>query len=143
MSKPRYHWWAYAKAMVKIYPDLKREYDRLHSLQTSARLSGVPNAKRYTRSTENIALRHLPRARQKEYDAVTHAIDLTKQMRSSRERLAVVDMVLWRGTHNIAGAALQLYISEISARRYHSDFIRLVGFCYGLEDMEELHGLEE
>lgn len=143
MSKPRYHWWAYAKAMVKIYPDLKREYDRLHSLQTSACLNGVPNTKRYTRSTENIALRYLPRARQKEYDAVTHAIDLTKQMRSSKERLAVVDMVLWRGTHNIAGAALQLYISEISARRYHSDFIRLVGFCYGLEDMEELHGLEE
>lgn len=137
MSKPRYHWWAYAKAMVKIYPDLKREYDRLHSLQTSACLNGVPNTKRYTRSTENAALRQLPPARQREYDAVTKAIEQTEKTQCGSDRLAVINMVLWRGTHNIDGAAMQLHISEITAKRYHSDFIRLVGFCYGLEDMQE------
>lgn len=136
MSSPRYHWWAYAKAMVRIYPKLKREYDLLHAPRITANIGGVPGSGEYSRSTENAALRKLPPARQKEYDAVTEAIERTKRMRSGKERLAVVNMVLWRGTHNIDGAALQLYISEITAKRYHSDFIRLVGFCYGLEDVE-------
>lgn len=144
MSKPRYHWWAYAKAMVRIFPDLKREFDQLRTHRVTSSISGVRGAGGYSRSTENAALRKLPPARQKEYDAVTEAIERTKRMHSGKERLAVVNMVLWQGTHNIDGAALQLYISESSARRYHSDFIRLVGFCYGLEDeVGGQDGLEE
>ncbi len=135
MSKPRYHWWAYAKAMVRIYPDLKHKYDALHDQQIAVILQGLPGGKGgISRTTETTALRQLPPARQREYDAVTQAIEQTKRMRTGTERLAVVDMVLWKRSHNVDGAALQLYISETTARRYHSDFIRLVGFCYGLED---------
>lgn len=134
MSKPRYHWWSYAKAIVRLYPELKREYDTLHDQRVTASIAGLPGSGNRSRSTENVALRQLPPARQREYNAVTKAIEQTKQMQSGKDRLAVINMVLWKGTHNIDGAAMQLYISEITAKRYHSDFIRLVGFCYGLED---------
>ncbi len=138
MSKPRYHWWAYAKAMVRLYPELKLEYDALHAQRVTGDFARLPGGKGgVSRSTEVSALRQLPPARQREYDAVTKAIEQTKRMRTGAERLAVVDMVLWKGSYNVDGAALQLYISESTARRYHSDFIRLVGFCYGLEDRTE------
>lgn len=136
MSKPRYHWWSYAKAIVRLYPELKREYDELHDQRVTVNIANLPGSDNRSRSTENTALRQLPPARQREYDAVTKAIEQTKRMRSGQDRLAVINMVLWRGTHNIDGAAMQLYISEITAKRYHSDFIRLVGVCYGLEDRE-------
>ncbi len=138
MSKPRYHWWSYAKAMVRLYPRLKLEYDEIHAQSITGDPERLPSGKGHiSRSTEITALRQLPSARQREYDAVTRAIEQTKQMRTGADRLAVVNMVLWKGSHNVDGAALQLYISETTARRYHSDFIRLVGFCYGLEDLEE------
>lgn len=137
MSKPRYHWWPYAKAMVRLYPELKREYDELHNQRIAASMDNLPRPGTCSRSTENTALRQLPSARQREYDAVTKAIEQTKLMKSGLDRLSVVNMVLWRGTHNIDGAAMQLHISEITAKRYHSDFIQLVGFCYGWEDVKE------
>lgn len=137
MSKPRYGWWSYAKHIVRSYPALKEEYDELHRQRITASSTGLPGAGNYTRTTENTALRQLPRARQRELDAVEKAISKTRLLRSGSDRLKVIDLVLWKGTHNIDGAAMQLYISEATARIYHRDFIRLVGFCYGLEDMEE------
>ena len=134
MSKPRYGWWSYAKHMVRQYPKLKQEYELLHNQHITAEMTGMPGTKTVSRSTERTALRQLPPARQREYDAVQKAIEKTKLLRTGGDRLAVVDMVLWKRTHNVDGAALKLYISEATATRYHSDFIRLVGFCYGLED---------
>lgn len=137
MSKPRYGWWSYAKHMVRSYPALKCEYDALHRQRITANITGLPRTGNYSRSAENVVLRQLPRARQRELDAVEMAITKTKLMPSGADRLKVIDLVLWKGTHNIGGAAMQCNISETTAVRYHTDFIRLVGFCYGLEDVAE------
>lgn len=134
MSKPRYGWWSYAKYMVRKYPELKREYDALHSQRITAAVTGMPSGGGLSDPTAITALRQLPPARQREYDAVRKAIEKTKLMKTGQERLAVIDLVFWKGTHNIDGAALKINISEKTATNYHSDFIRLVGFCYGLED---------
>lgn len=134
MSKPRYGWWSYAKYMVRKYPELKREYNALHSQQVTAAVTGMPSGGGLSDPTAITALRQLPPARQREYDAVRKAIEKTKLMKTGQERLAVIELVLWKGTHNIEGAALKINISEKTATNYHSDFIRLVGFCYGLED---------
>lgn len=137
MSKPRYHWWAYAKAMVRMYPQLKQEYDAIHSQRVTADLEKLPNSKGGAfRSTEVTTLRQLPPARQREYDAVAKAIELTKKRQNGADRLALIDLVFWKGTHSLDGAAYKLCISDTTARRYHGDFIRLVGFCYGLEDAD-------
>ena len=138
MSKPRYHWWAYAKAIVRMYPQLKREYEALHTQRITGDPENVRGGKGgVSRSVEITALRQLPPARQKEYDAVTKAIELTQRLPSGETRLAFVDLVFWKQTHKVESAALKLYISESTARRYHTEFIRLVGFCYGLEDVTE------
>lgn len=134
MSKPRYIWWSYAKAMIRQYPVLMKEYNDLHRHNTAAIITGVPGGNSMHRTTETVALRQLPPARQREYDAVEKAIVLTKRRQNGAAVLALIDLVLWKQTHNLAGAAQLLYISESTANRYHSEFIRLVGFCYGLED---------
>ena len=60
MSSPRYGWWSYAKAMIRAYPQLHREYEQLHSQKVTASISGMPGGGGASRTTEDIALRRLP-----------------------------------------------------------------------------------
>ena len=134
MSKPRYGWWSYAKYMVREYPKRKAEYQdlkRIHPAQEISRIAGkVPGG----RTTENVALRQLPPAKQAEYDAVSKAIEQTEHLITGPERLAVIDMVFWKQSHTLDGAAYAAGISYDTAVGYHRDFVRLVGFNRGLED---------
>ncbi len=132
MSKPREIWWAYAKAMIRAYPKRKQEYDAIHTQTVTADLSGMPRGGGASRTTEMIALRQLPQTHQKEYDAVHKAITITRRRPDGEARLKVIDLVYWKKTHNIAGAAQQVPCHEKTAKTYHRDFIYLVADCYGL-----------
>ena len=136
MSKPRYKWWTYAKAVVRSYPELKREYNAIRSQRISANLSNMPAGKGLVRGAEITALKQLPPARQREYDAVAKAIDITKRYKNGDERLKIIDLVYWKKSHNVAGAALEVGYSDARGKQLHGEFIRLVGFCMGLEDAE-------
>ena len=137
MSKPRYGWWSYAKYMVRVYPALRREYQELQSQRITQESSVVSGTAGITRTTENAALRQLSPAKQAEYDAVTKAIEATKILKNGKERLAIIDMVFWKKSHNIDGAAYVLNYSGISGERFHRDFLRLVGYYRGLCDSVE------
>ena len=137
MSKPRYIWWSYAKAMVRQYPNLKREYEDLHRQKVTASMTGMPGGGSAYRTTETVATRQLSPVKQKEFDAVEKAITKTKRQNNGKERLTVIELVLWKEATTIEGAAQKLYCSKETAWRYHRDFIRLVGCCYGLVDPEQ------
>lgn len=66
--------------------------------------------------------------------AVQRAIEQTERMENGGERLQVVDMVFFRQTHTLEGAALMVPCSERTARRWHTDFIKCVAKEYGLMD---------
>ena len=102
MSKPRYDWWGYIKAVIRRYPELKG------------------------REVSGIALR--------EKEAVEAAIAATERMQNGRDRLDVVDMVFWKKTHTLSGAALMVPCSERTARRWHTEFIKEVAKSFGLMD---------
>ena len=68
----------------------------------------------------------------KERMAVQQAIDETDRMENGKERLQVVDLVFFRQTHTLEGAAMMIPCSERTARRWHTDFIKLVAKKYGL-----------
>lgn len=137
MSKPRYKWWSYAKHMVRDYPALKAEYEALHDQKVTQDYSQIRGSKTVRRSAEDVALKTFPKAKQAEYDAVTEAIEKTKILKTGAERLKLIDMVFWKQIHTLDGAAYALCLSYETAKQYHRDFIRLVGFCYGLEDIDE------
>jgi hypothetical protein len=131
MSKPRYKWWSYIKAIIRDYPSLKRKHDDLLSTPITANISGMPKGSNVSRNTENTALKQLPPDEQKEYDSVKKAIETTERYNNGRSRLMVIDMVLWKATHTLEGAALMIPCNVQTAKAWHGEFIRLVASSYG------------
>ena len=68
----------------------------------------------------------------REKDAVQNAIDKTLEKDDGKDRIKVIELVFFRQTHTIDGAAQVVCCSERTARRWHTDFIRLVAKEYGL-----------
>lgn len=134
MSKPRYDWWGYVKGMIRRYPSLKEEYADLHRQSVTQSYTGMPGGGGSGRTVEEIALRELPTTKQREYEAVRRAVAATERMKNSCDRLKVIDLVFWKQTHTLEGAAMMIPCSYRTARRYHEDFIKLVASAYGLMD---------
>ena len=67
------------------------------------------------------------RVNENEYAAVAAAIAETERMSAGADRMKIATMVLLKGSHTLAGAALNIPCSERTAQRYHADFIRAVG----------------
>lgn len=66
--------------------------------------------------------------------AVQRAVDATMAMENGVERMQVIEMVFFKQTHTLEGAALMVPCSQRTARRWHTDFIKLVAKEYGLTD---------
>lgn len=132
MSKPRYRWWGFVRKMIRDYPGLKAELDDLHSQSITANTSGMPSGGGEGRTVEAIAMRTLPPDDQKAYDAVNRAIEITALRASGEERLAMIRYLYWgKHTHRIEDAAIRCHVSVPTAKRWHGDFVRTVGMCYG------------
>lgn len=129
MSKPRYKWWGYIKNVIRDYPRLKRWHNELLG-ETSViatyggigggRSSGVSDP------TYRAVAREMPEQEQREYEAVRQAVEDAAHRRDGHERLEVIRMVLWDGTHTLEGAALAIPVSYQSARDKQAEFIRSV-----------------
>ena len=132
MSSPRYDWWSYVKNMIRRYPDMCRKYNELHSPNISPSLSGMPRGGDTTRQTETLALRELPTTQAREYEAVRRAVETEEP-----KKLKLIDMLYWKKSHTVMGAADKLNIGERTAKRWNGEFIRRVAFIYGLMDLED------
>lgn len=62
-----------------------------------------------------------------EKEAVEAAIEVTQELKDGAERLRLIDMVFWKQSHSLEGAATALYISKRTADRWHGAFLRAVG----------------
>lgn len=132
MSKPKYRWWAFVRKMIRDYPSLKQDWRDIHEQSVTANYSGSPRGGGNGRSLESIALRQLPPDDQKVYDAVTRTVELVNLRPDGAARLDLIRLMYWQPkTLPLKSAALVLFISERTAKRWHGDFVRLVGKCYG------------
>lgn len=100
MSKPRYKWWGYVKAIVRSYPHMRE--------------------------------REMSEAERKECAAVEDAIRQTMDRASGRERMKLVDMVFFKQTHTLEGAAMEVPCSYVTAKRWQQQFIVQVAKNRGL-----------
>lgn len=83
---------------------------------------------------ESLAMRQLTRDDQYVYDAVSRAVEITNLLPDGELKLALIRYVYWnKQQHPVKDAALHLYISRRTAERWHAEFVRLVGKCYGFE----------
>lgn len=131
MSKPREPWWGHVLNIVRLYPAHKQKLDDMHRQSTTASFSDVPRVSGDGRSLERIALRTLHPEEQREYEAVTAAILKTQGLAHGSIVLRMIDLVHWKRSHTLDGAAMSLGISSATAKRYHAEFIRSVGISYG------------
>ena len=124
--------------MIREYPDLAKDYKDMHEQKITASITGMPGGGNVSRGTEDIAIRELPRSKQIEYDAVRKAVEVTAMLKTGADRLRIVDLVFWKQSHTLDGAAYATSISYDTAIDYHGDFIMLVAYFRELITFEEL-----
>lgn len=69
---------------------------------------------------------------EQEREAIDKAIDATLSMDSGMERMRIVELVFWKRTHTLEGAALQIPVSYETACKWHRSFLYLVAEQRGL-----------
>ena len=62
----------------------------------------------------------------RELEAVHRAVDETLRRYSGKTRIELVELVYWRQSHTLTGAALKLHLSERTAKRWNGEFIKCV-----------------
>lgn len=135
MSKTRHRWWGYVKAMIRAYPELKEEYQELHAQSMAIDMSGMPKGSGgASRALENLAIQELPATQQREYEAVRKAVEAVLQKPNGKAWYSIIDLVYWKNSHTIAGAATAVGYSIDRAKQLHGEFIRMVAKNYGLMD---------
>ena len=134
MSTAKYRWWTFARAMIRDYPSLKEALEDLHDQSITAGISSGGGAGGINRTVEQIALRELPKDDQQAYDAVRKAIDLTEGKADGQLRMELIRLVYWEPNRiGVEASAVHIHVSEITAKRWHGEFVRLVGLCYGFQ----------
>ena len=76
-----------------------------------------------------------PRCADFERAAVAAALEETRVMESGEDRSKIIDLVFFKKTHKLAGAAMQIPCSYQTAKVWQQDFIRAVAAqikCNGL-----------
>lgn len=129
MGKAKEPYWTYVKSIIKEYPELKKEI----STPREARLSAVygfggGRGSNIANPTMNCVIHDLPPKKQRKYDAISLAIEKTKVLHpvDAEERLKVIDLVYWRKSHTIEGAAMRVPCHRNVAGNWQGEFIKLV-----------------
>ncbi|MCD8190416.1 MAG: hypothetical protein LUD78_09405 [Clostridiales bacterium] len=134
MSKPRKLWWGYVKAVVRAYPELQARLNELRQPSTGGRSDGQPGAKGASRTTENVATRTLPPMDMKHLEAVEKAVRWTEKLPTGPERLKIIELVYWKQSHTLYGAAQAVGYSYQHASFLNRQFLIMVAQNLGLEE---------
>lgn len=136
MSKPRYRWWGYVKNVIRAYPDLKQQYEELHSTTITASYSGTGGGRSsdVNDPTMKAAIRSLPKQEQKEYEAVNAAAWVTKRYPNGDKRLEIIRLMYWEKncSYYLVGAGEVVGYKEAQAKELHRAFIMLVADFLGM-----------
>ena len=126
MSRRSGTWRQQARQAAYDYPALKAELRDLRSMSTSPALTGLPSGGEGRRSTEDAALRELPPEQQRRHDAVERALSISEHLTSGLNRVQLIELVYFRRSHTVEGAALRIPCSPQTAQLWNSDFLLLV-----------------
>lgn len=102
----RYRWWSYIKWVVRDWPQKEKS------------LPGLTGA----------ALR--------EYEAVQAAVQETRALSGGADCLRLIELVYWKNSHTMQGAAEVLHVSYDTAVNWNRGFIKKVAEKMGLLDKE-------
>lgn len=119
-------WRMRTKQIIRRYPELCRAEAELRAAKITAGFEEMRSGNGTSRTTEDLALRTLSPADQRELDAIRNAIATTMRYRNGNERLRLMDLVFWRSRpYELRPAADRIHVSYHTAQIWHADFIAL------------------
>lgn len=119
-------WRAQARQAAYDYPGLRTALRDLQSMSITPSLSGMPGGGGEHRSTEDAALRQLPPDDQRRFDAVSQALSISEHLTSGLSRVRMIELVYFRRSHTVEGAAMQIPCSVQTAWTWNNDFLLLI-----------------
>lgn len=135
MSKYRYWWRPNVERLLKVYPYLKAREREGHAQAVTPAYSAVPGGGGARRTTEDAALKRPLNAREEEaVRAIERAMEEIAKCRDGDVVLQIIQMVDFKRTHTIDGAAMALYMHRDTVGGKRSRFIDLVGKNLGWLD---------
>ena len=133
MSRRR-GWWYHTRDIVRAYPEHRARLRELQRPSLVPGTGGMPGSSEPGRSTEQLALRTLLEAEQRDHDAVQAAIRRTRALADGKDRLRIIELVHWKGSHTVTGAAAVVHVSVRTAYQWQNAFFFLVAQTRGLID---------
>ena len=130
MSKRGHWWWGAIQAALRLYPELRQRYGTPDNRMT-AQYTAQTSRGGAGRAVELLAMERLSDGDYAVYRAISDAIRETARMGTGDARLAIIDLVYWRRTRTLQGAALDVGYSYDRAKDFHMEFIRLVAYHMG------------
>lgn len=126
MGKGKENWREETKRVIRAYPALVRAENELFESKITASITGMPRSGSAKNVVEDIAMRTLQPEDQRALDAVRKAILTTGRYRNSKDRMRVIDLVYWKQTHDLHGAADQCHYGYDTVQEWNAAFIELV-----------------
>lgn len=127
--KKREPWWGYVKSIIREYPALKNKRDTPWLPKVSSKAGGTAIISGMISSpVERCVIHDLPPKQQRRLDAVEAAIQETKIRHPDnwQQRLKVVDLIYWKQSKTVVGAAMEIPCHQNTAGMWQAEFIRLV-----------------
>ncbi len=132
MSRYQHWWWPNVARALRTYPYLKALQQSDPNVIVTPSYSGMPRGGGNSRPTEHVATQRKLSAREEDFvNAVDRALSIVAQWPDGAITVRLIDLVDFKRTHTIDGAAIRLHMSERTARRRRWKFIALVGEFYG------------
>lgn len=141
MSKPI--WQNHVRNIVAAYPYLKKQMQTLHAEPENIipQLSGMPGGSGVSRKGERAVLRSVPTETDiKNYNAVSNAIKTTELYDNAKERIQIIDLLIWKNTHTMEGARRATGYSIDTVKDFHAAFLALVAIYRDFVKPWELSG---
>ena len=129
MGRSKYNWYNNAVHLIRRYPEICRRKRALQEQNIIADYSGMPHSGNAGRNTENVAVKELSPVDEAAYDVITSAIETMSLLAHGEEILRIVDMVDWKRSHTIYGAAQVMYMHHNTAKAYRKEFIKAVAIA--------------
>lgn len=120
------NWRQQARRALRAYPRLKAK-EREIEQQITPVYGGATVQHGASRTTEDVALRS--RITDSEWNmisAVELALNMQKHYPNAAQRVKMVELVYFRGTHTIAGAAIECNYSEDALWRWNTEILTAV-----------------
>ena len=123
MGRAHEDYWYYVRRVLYDYPRLAQEERELKTISATPAYGAMGHGAGPGDPTALLATRELPRNKQRRLEAVQQAIRETERRPNGTHRLRVVELVYFKRSHTLQGAALMVPCSYRTAKRWHRDFI--------------------